>query len=92
MANIYDRRQDTINGTWISMIRADDNLHAGDRPTTGEVAYYWDEYNQWEILWTGAAGIAGDVFRWVRDNLASGSTISEIDDYIMDNPEKFGLA
>ena len=84
---LYQTTYQTVAGEKLVMRRSTDNLHAA-APSTGEICA---ECYCWDPIWVGPAQIAGDVFRWVKDQLRNGATIDLIDEYISEHGGQFQL-
>jgi hypothetical protein len=85
--SIYWHKTATVGSIEVSAIRDDKDLHAMPG-STGEIMWRQDK-GLWQDLWVGPAPKAHDVFKWVVENLKGGVSIDEIDDYILESPEKF---
>lgn len=85
--SIYWHKTATVGEIEVSAIRDDKDLHA-QPGSTGEILWRQDG-GLWQDLWVGPAPKAHDVFKWVVDSLKGGVSIDEIDDYILESPEKF---
>ena len=79
---VYDKRQATVKGMLVSMIRDTNDLHYTEKKgsMTGEIMVQVD--GDWEDCWAGYASDAGHMFRQIVAGLERGMTLGEVDEAI----------
>lgn len=86
--SIYWQETKTVAGVEVSAIRSTTPLHySPDTPITAEIAYMGE--CGWEAIWAGPAQIVVEVRDWILASLEAGASIDEVEDYILESPEKF---